>query len=201
MVRRQGLVVLASLLFPLGASAAELVFEFTGKVVYGGTLAPVGAPVTGTFSYDTKTRPWFAYGSDAHYQIEAPHYIEVRVDGHLAVSEPLSIRVSNDFGGNVEDVVNVSGGTGAMLDGEFMPQGGVGVYFSSGPGSTDVLRNRRLPMHYDLAAFDAWEGNGGYILRDGGQNGYVLQFSIDSIVERRICPDGANATGGDCVVR
>lgn len=202
MVRRKALVVLASLLFPLGAGAAELVFEFTGKVVYGGTLAPVGAPVTGSFSYDTNTRPWYVIGSDAMYQIPAPHYIEVNVNGHQALANRLAARVSNNYGGNVEDVVTLSGSPGAMVDGEFLPEGGVGVYFSSGPGSTDVLRNRRLPMGYDVQAFDAYEGNGGTVQRNGGQDGSLLQFTIESVVVHRICPaNAADDAGSDCVVR
>jgi hypothetical protein len=202
MVCNRRFALLLSLLFPIAANAAELAFEFTGKVLYGGTFAPVGAPVTGTFSYDTKTDPWFEQGSDAFYLIPAPHYIDVNVDGHLVLGSALNATVSNDFGGNVEDIVNLYSSGGAMLDGEFMSEGTVGVVFASGPGSTHALHNRRLPKRYDLDKFDQLGGNAGFILRDGGPDGYLVQFSIESVVARRICrnePAGGNPER--CVVR
>lgn len=202
MVRnRRFAFLLASLLFPFGANAAELVFEFTGKVLYGGTFAPVGAPVTGSFSYDTKTDPWFEIGSDAFYLIPEPHYIEVSVAGHLAIGAGLNINVTDDAGGNAEDVVNIYS-SGAMVDGVFAPQGTVGVVFGSGPGSTHALHDTRLPARYDLDRFDVWGGNGGVVTIDGsGPDPYLVQFSIESIVQRRICNDRGGGERRPCVVR
>jgi hypothetical protein len=80
------------------------------------------------------------------------------------------------------------------------------VVFGSGPGSTGAVHNFRLPARYDLDRFDVQGGNGGSILRDGGPDGFLLQFSIESIVVRRICRDDAGAgepkpKPKDCVVR
>jgi hypothetical protein len=194
----------ASLLFPLGAGAADLVFEFTGKVIFGGTLAPVDAPVTGTFSYDTRTTPWFETEDTAFYLLPAPHYIDVNVAGRQAIGAGVNASVTNDAGGNVEDVVNLYSSGGAMLDGEFLPEGTVGVVFGSDPGSTGAVRTLRLPARYDLDRFDVQGGNGGYLMRDGGPDGFLLQFSIESVVVRRICREGSDASAPkpkDCVVR
>ena len=202
MLRRTCFAVLLSVLFPVASHAADRVFEFTGKVTYGGTLAPEGAKVTGSFSYDPATRPWFKQGSDAHYQIPAPHYMEVRVAGRQALGTNLVAYVSNDFGGNVEDVVNIGNSGGMTLDGVYLQEGTLTVVFASGPGSTDVLHNRRLPRKYDVRRFDAPGGSGGMILRDGQQDGVLLTFSIEHVRPRRICgtPDDGTETAR-CVER
>jgi hypothetical protein len=66
------------------------------------------------------------------------------------------------------------------------------------------VRTLRLPARYDLDRFDVQGGNGGYLMRDGGPDGFLLQFSIESVVVRRICREGSDASAPkpkDCVVR
>jgi hypothetical protein len=202
MLRNKYFAVVLTVLFPMSASAADRVFEFTGKVIFGGALAPEGAKVTGSFSYDPSTRPWFKIGSDAHYSIPAPHYMELRVEGQQALGTNLVAYVSNDFGGNVEDVVNIGTSGGLTLNGTYLPEGSLSVMFASGPGNTDVLHNRRLPRNYDLVRYDAPGGNGGVLLRNGEQDGTLLQFSIETILARRICPSsGGPADAKQCVER
>ncbi|MBL8261105.1 MAG: hypothetical protein JNM58_01675 [Xanthomonadaceae bacterium] len=196
------IAVVLSVLLPMSAHAADRVFEFTGKVIHGGTLAPEGAEVAGSFSYDPSTRPWFEIGTDAHYLIPAPHYIEVRVAGQQALGTNLVAYVSNDFGGNVEDVVSIDNSGGLTLDGAYLPEGTLSVVFASGPGSTGALHNRRLPRKYDLVRFDAPGGSGGILRRNGEQDGTLLQFSIETIVARRICPAANDrAETSQCVER
>ncbi len=191
-------VALLSLLLLVGgtADAAVVTFRFTGTVVYGGDLAPVGTTVTGTFSYDTRTKPAVVVGDYAAYQIPEPHDIVVMFGDRIAVGHRINAEIQNDFGGNVEDTVSL-GSNGVLVDEAFQPQGGIYLVFASGPGNTDVFSKPRLPSAYDVAEYDAIGSPYGVIRRDGSENGTLLQFDIDSVEVIRVCHPAEGNAGRD----
>ena len=165
------------------AHADVLTFKFTGTVVQGFPMAPAGAQVTGTFSYDTAVAPYQQSGEpagpgngDATYL--ASSNITLAVNGHSVTAAVTTVYVVNNFGGNVEDSLTLSGEQ-MTLDGTLFPQGNVGFTLASGPGRTHVLRNTDLPKHIQVNRYDG--ANFGWVMVDGSSNGTVLSFVIDRI--------------------
>lgn len=163
------------------ASAAIVNFQFTGTVTYGSTLAAIGSQIGGAFSYDTSTLPSSSTGSYASYGFSAPFGFSASVAGHTVVTNNLSVTIWNNFGGNVEDMVNISGGP-VLVDGSSYPNGSFGFQLASKPGNTGVLTSTALPSFFDVAAFDAGSTlNYGWLQSDGAPGGQLLQFSVDSV--------------------
>src|SRR4051812_12253118 len=98
----------AMLLAPGISNAEMLTFHFKGTVTYGGALASVGDEVTGHFCYDTDTSEAIsALENYASYQVAQECRIVVRVGAHKATSKRLNVSIWNNFGGNVEDMIDV----------------------------------------------------------------------------------------------
>lgn len=163
------------------ANAAIVNFQFSGTITYGGTLAATGSPLTGAFSYDTNTVPSFSSGGYASYGFPAPFALSASVSGHTVGTSNLSVSIWDNFGGNVEDMVNVSSGP-VSVDGVSYPNGSFGFQLASKPGKTSVLTGTALPSHFDVTAFDAGSTlNYGWLQGDGAPGGQLLQFSVESI--------------------
>lgn len=174
----------ALLMFAGAASAETLMFQFKGTVTYtrDAAFAPVGSQIQGTFSYDEDTPPAAINDGYAAYQPES--FLSGTVNGHTIVSDQLNLEVFDNMGGNVEDMAVVSGGP-IMVDDDLHVSGSLGLSMASGPGSTETLRDTRLPTIYHLEAFDS-DANGqqvtyGWLQENGAQGGQILQFEIDSI--------------------
>jgi hypothetical protein len=183
-------LAVASVIFSLvsgAASAANVTFQFTGTVTYGGDLAATGSRITGVYSYDTKTLPAFSYAGFANYVIAPPSVIAAEVEGHAIVANNLNVSIWDNYGGNVEDMVEVSGGP-VLVDSQAYPGGSFGFRLASMPGNTRVLTSTALPSSLHVRAFDAGPTlNYGWLQSDGGPTGQLLQFSVDSIVLLQKC--------------
>jgi hypothetical protein len=161
------------------ANAEMLTFHFKGTVTYGGSLASVGDEVTGHFCYDTDTSILnFRLNDYADYSVAPECKIVVRVGAHKAVSKQLDVSIWNNFGGNVEDMIDVWGST-ATLDGAEYPDGTVGFRLATGPGNTKVFRSLNLRERFKIEDFDSM--NYGVVQMDGSQTGTLLQFTITSM--------------------
>lgn len=182
-------IATATLLLLAGATQAEvLTFQFTGTVTetLDAAIAPVGSHVEGTFSYDPDTAPGIDLPGHAAYQL--PSFMAGAVNGHSVVSDLLNVDVSDNGGGNVEDMVVVSG-TPIMVDDALYLGGSFGLNLASAAGHTDVLHGTGLPTIYHLADFDG-NANGqqvtyGWLQKDGSQTGLIANFRIDSITGGR----------------
>lgn len=177
-------LVLALFILTSGVTkAATINFEFTGTVTYGGSLATIGNLITGEFSYDTSALPFFQFGNTAawnfaEYRFQPPFGISASFNGHTVTANDLNVKVTKNFGGNVEDSVNVIAFT-PLVDGNLYPEGAIG--FNLGSRNANVLTDTSLPTFFNLAAFDAPNPNFGFLQGNGSSNGALLQFSIDSI--------------------
>jgi len=178
--KKSGWLFAGALLLASGVSNAEmLTFHFKGTVTYGGALASIGDEVTGQFCYDTDTTiADIKLESYASYQVAKECKIVVRVGLHKATSRNLIVSIWNNFGGNVEDMIDVYGST-AMLDGIEYPDGTVGFRLATGPGNTRVFRSVNLREHFKIDDFDSM--NYGEVRMDGSSNGALLQFTITSM--------------------
>jgi hypothetical protein len=168
------------------ANATVINFQFIGTVTYGGTLAAVGSQVKGAFSYDTSLLPWFSYeasdGSCAFYSYTSPEGISGNVEGHTMNSSNIYISIWDGIGSESSDGVDLHGGYPVTVDGILYPDGVFGFHLSSKPGSSNVLASTALPSLLDASAFDAGISmTCGSLQSDGGPDGQMLQFSIDSI--------------------
>ena len=180
------IVSAAVLLFSGAASADIITYQFTGTVSYGGTLASTGNTITGSFSYHTKSKPVISNPGYASYRFIQPFGMSASVNGHSLSTTNLGVDVVNNFGGNVEDMVDIFGGP-IQVDSDSFPDGYFGLHLASKAGNTKVLKNTKLPTSYNVNEFDAGsEQNYGTLQIDGSPNGTLLQFSIDSIVIIRI---------------
>jgi hypothetical protein len=178
--KKSGWLFAGALLLASGIASAEmLTFNFKGTVTYGGTLANVGDEVTGHFCYDTDAGvPSIALPNYASYQVAPECKMVVRVGTHKATSKNLNVSIWNNFGGNVEDMIDVYGST-ATVDGVAYPNGNVGFRLATGPGNTKVFRSVNLREQFKIADFDGM--NYGEVLMDGSSNGALLQFTITSM--------------------
>lgn len=169
-----------ALLLASGIAHAEmLTFHFKGTVVYGGSLASVGDEVTGHFCYDTDAIHGLPLNNYASYEVAPECKMVVRVGAHEATSsQPLSVSITNNFGGNVEDMIDVDGSI-AIIDGTEHPEGAVGFRLATGPGNTKVFRSVNLREGFNIEDFDSM--NYGYVLMDRSSNGTLLDFTITSI--------------------
>ena len=162
------------------AFAETASFKFTGKVTFGGPMAiPDGTIITGTFSWNPDTRPNLRIKGLSIYQIL--QNFSASVGGHQIAVNPFSVSVWNNMGGNTEDMLVIGGGV-PVVDGTTLIDGSFALSLASGPGSTKALKNTRLPESIDVTKFDAGPTlNYGELRSDGGPDGGLLQFSIDSI--------------------
>jgi hypothetical protein len=164
------------------AAAATITFQFTGVVTYGAPMAVLpGTPIVGTFSYDTSTAPTVTYKGFAAYEIAAPLAMSASVGGHSISSSGLNVAVWNHYKGNLEDFITIDG-TVPVLDGTTFPNGVLGLVLGSAPRNNRALNSTKLPSEFNISLFDAPGGRTGTFQRDGGPDGTLLQFTLDSIV-------------------
>jgi hypothetical protein len=170
----------AGALLASGITNAEmLTFHFKGTVVYGGALASVGDEVTGHFCYDTDTSIQSIRLNDyAGYDVAPECKMVVRVGAHEATSEQLGVSIWNNFGGNVEDMIDIYG-RAAIVDGTEYAEGTVGFRLATGPGNTKVFRSVNLREKFKIENFDSM--NYGEVRMDGSPNGTLLEFTITSM--------------------
>jgi hypothetical protein len=173
-----------------GMVSAEIInFQLMGTITYGGTLATIGSPITGSFAYDTDALLVVSMGEYAAYEFNAPFGFSGNASGHTIATNRLSVSIWNNFGGNVEDMIEVSGSYPVTVDGISYPNGSFGFRLASRPGNTTVLNNTALPYFFDVSAFDAGPTlNYGWLQRDGAPGGQLLQFSINSITPVPVPP-------------
>lgn len=178
--------VAAIALLALTFSAHAYEFEFTGRVTYtDGTLIDVtsGTLLQGHFSADGPRNYSIPLGTGvATFYTFASGQVVANIAGYVISSANPSINIYDNFGGNVEDVFNVSSGYPAIVNGVSHPNGGFGFNLATKPGNTEVIRDRGLPTHIDVSAFDGHSTlNYGYLQRDGGQRGTILAFEVLSV--------------------
>lgn len=185
----RALVAAAALAVAGVATGATLTFQFTGTVTYGaGMSVPVGTPITGAYSYDTKTDPVDHTKGYSYYQIPLPHIISATVAGHTITTERLTVRVVNNSKGNAADLLDVTGWP-MVLDGTTFPDGVLGFVLSSAPRHRKALHGTKLPHSVDVPAFDADASlSYGVLQINGGQDGTLLQFRVDSITATKTAP-------------
>jgi len=118
------------------------------------------------------------YNGYARYEAAPECRIIVRVGAHEVTSGPLGVSIWNNFGGNVEDLIDVDAGT-PVLDGTEYWEGSVGIRLATGPGNTKVFRSVNLREQFNVEDFDAM--NYGNVSMDGSSNGSLFQFTITSI--------------------
>lgn len=163
------------------ASAESITFRFEGTVTYAVDMAVPGDKIVGTFSYATERAAMKMTNSYANYRMPVPHALTAVVGNHTISAGNLDIAVWNDYGGNVEDMVDVYGGYPAVVDGTTFPNGSFGFRLASSAGNTKVLPNIRLPSSYSVAEFDSASVSGGMLQIGGGQGEQLLFFTVDSI--------------------
>jgi hypothetical protein len=139
-------VAISALLMASGSTFANTEqFNYVGTVTYtDGTLDAVviGDAISGTFSYDPSTPPNLTLGSTlAQYQLPSGQ-ITALVGSHAASATTVSAQVQNDFNGNVEDTVALSGGSPATIDGTQYASATLNISLASKPGNTGVLSSR-----------------------------------------------------------
>jgi hypothetical protein len=163
----------------VAANAEIIEFRFTGTITYGGNLAAIGDPITGTFSYDTDSKPRIRDKNGyANYSPLAPASMSITVGAHTVTTERLIVDIWNNFGGNVEDMVDVTSFP-PTVDGELLPNGSMGFRLASAALNRGVFKTIHLPESYNVGAFDGM--NYGFLQRDGAQDGTLLQFTVGSI--------------------
>lgn len=166
------------------AHAEILHFNFSATITYAdGSLTGVtqGDHFTGHFAYDALTQGYEYYPGFANYFFEAGSAFSAQIGNHSINSHGTLIAgVTDNFGGNVEDVFNLDAAQ-VSINGKELAGGYWGFQLASGVGSTNVFTSTALPRSFDLAAFDAGPTlNYGSLHANGGHT-TVLQYQIDTI--------------------
>lgn len=167
------------------ANAEVRHFKFVGTVTESLPMAPIGAKVIGHFSYDTSATPEMTLGDPSGQSYSSSSYsiaraMTVKVNGHTLVSASTHVDVVNNFGGNIEDSIGVFGSP-MTLDGTLFSEGLFGIFLGSGPGKTHVLNDTDLPRKIRVQNFDGM--NYGVVQVNGGPDGALLAFSVESVNE------------------
>lgn len=199
MPNKQYLSIVASvvLAFSGAASAKVRTFEFTGTVTYAADsgFAAVGALIRGRLSYDDKARPAFGDAGFSSYVFPESFAMSATVAGHTIVADTLRIDLWNNYGGNVEDFVNIEGGP-ILVDNDLHVSGSFGLMLASPPGATKVLKNAKLPSSYEIEQFNS-PLTYGWLQSDGSQTGTIVHFSVDSIVVVDSCHERNDRAAGE----
>lgn len=183
-IKRLACVLAASCsLLATAASGATITFQFAGTVTYGAPMAvPTGSQIVGTYTYDTETAPTISYNGFADYQLAAPATMSATVAGHTMTTGNLNVSLWNHYKGNVEDMIDVTGSP-VVLDGTTFPNGALGFRLASAPKNNRALNGTKLPSLLDVSQFDAGLGlNYGFFQSDGGPQGMLMQFTVDSVI-------------------
>jgi len=200
---RNGLLCAAAACL-MGNAAAEVVtFDFCGNVRYSNGLGPVGAPVTGQFSWDTSAPmpPPSTYPA-ATYSSPVTGPITFAVAGHAIAADRSSVTVYNDLGGNAGDMIDISGQSPVVVDGTTFQFGYFSIRLASSPLNTTVFQDTSLPADLDVSKFDSQGLNYFQMLSGVAYNDLMLDVDLKWIrragnsfpgsSERRLCPPGAS---------
>jgi hypothetical protein len=156
------------------AGATERTFEFTGTVNYStDARMPVGAKVSGRFSYDDATPADYTFTTMANYSPAS--YMSATVNGHTLVSDRLSVFVQDYVNNEGTDVVDVDGTGGLMIDNTLYADGWFGFRLH---GDSNANTSLALPSSFDLTRYN--RERYGYVFDVHGTP--LAQYSIDSIV-------------------
>jgi hypothetical protein len=160
-------------LFSGAAGATERTFEFTGTVDYStDARMPVGAKVTGRFSYDDATPADYSHSFAASYSPDS--FLSASVSGHTVTSDRLNVYVQDFVGDEGTDVVDVTGHGGMMIDSQLYTDGYFGFRLH---GDSNANTSVALPSSLDLTRYNRERyGN----VFDGNGN-MLANYSIDSI--------------------
>lgn len=197
------LIFLLSLSF--NAQAKPVNFNFVGIVnATDGTLSgvDVGTSFIGSFGYESSTPSSYDFGVLAIYSLGSTSFMTANIGGHTVVVSNLSAYVLNGTGdgtggsvvedgtpiitdSNVADGITLGSGYRGyplLVDGEVYNNGYFGINLASKSGYSNVFVSTALPLNYNLSDFNAGSRfNYGVLQRDGGQNGTILQFTIQEI--------------------
>lgn len=181
----------------VAANAAIIDFQFGGTITYGGTLASVGDKIVGSFSYDSSVSYTDEDGVSpptSYYSFNAPFGISATIGSHLIATSGLNIRVTDNFGGNVQDGFDLSAYS-PLVDGHEL-FGNFGFTLNSRYDNPNVLNSSALPSFLDVSAFNAGPTlNYGWLQRYDIQEGAMLRFTIDSIAPSVPIPSAAGLFG------
>jgi hypothetical protein len=176
------------------AALAETTFSFTGEVTDSGIdTMPVGTIVTGQFHYDVTAAPDHTAESEdgaqfAWYSVMQPGVFQATVGSTQIKGDYLGVDIANNFNGNVEDTANISGSALTVGD-QFWESGSMGIWMGTAPGNRSVFNSTALPESFDLAAFDAYGSNYGYLQDGGGPLDHRLYFTLTSITSVTSVPE------------
>jgi len=173
MLRHTMLSVLAALMFAGTAGATERTFEFTGTVDYSiDARMPVGAKVTGRFSYDDATVPDYTHSFAASYTPDS--FVSQAISGHQITSNGLNVYIQDFVGDEGTDVVDINGTGGMMIDDQVYADGYFGFRLH---GDSNANTSVALPSSIDITRYNRERyGN----VFDGNGN-MLANYSIDSI--------------------
>jgi hypothetical protein len=174
------------------ASHADVVtFRFNGTVVQATYLAQPGDPVQGTFTYDTALQPYFK-GTPMvwSYSDQRPLAgFAARVGQHTIDARGIGVTLVNNAGNqglkDKTDALSISSGYPLVLDGTTFADGTIGLSLASTPGDSKALNGFHLPNSINVADYP---NRYGMLLSDGGPNGALMQFTIDSIEVESVVP-------------
>lgn len=87
-----------------------------------------------------------------------------QVNGHTFKCQKTTVVVTDNFPGNVGDMVQASCNSPVFLDGEKLWTGGqLGLLLATGPGVFDVILDTSLPSVLDVSRFDSVSNTYGWV--------------------------------------
>jgi len=191
MTLKAKLIALTAIFITLAAHAEIRTFTISGTVTEASPTAPLGAPVTGTFAYDTDAIPYFEFidpnwpRKDAAY-LGVPESFRIQVNGHTLVSEIAAVGIMDYSGDGGGDCLHITGER-MTLDGTRFEEGAIGLTLCTTPSNYQVLRSTKLPRKIHVRRFD-WM-NYGTAQVNGSSTGTILTFHIDRIRAAKPEPD------------
>lgn len=182
MTLKAKLAALAACSFALVAHGEVRTFNFSGTVTEALPMAPSGAPVTGTFAYDTGADPYleFEYPNAPMKEVAylgVPMSFHMQVNGHTMSAEIVELHILDSRKGGDGDRLWISGAR-MTLDGTRFEEGLLVLQLGSQPPNMKAVRSTRPPSKIHVKPFD-W--NYGTAMVDGSSTGTILMFHIDRI--------------------
>jgi hypothetical protein len=167
--------------------AEERVFVARGHVTTATPTAPAGAELNLCFSYDDDAPAIYTYSDGKPRGYSYASYTLARqttltVNGHRFTAANLHVDVADNYGGNVEDSINLYAYP-MVMDGTTFGKGGFGFVLGSAPGKTNVLKGISLPSRIEVKRFDSPGFQYAFAQTDGSPNGDLLGAVVDSVKE------------------
>jgi len=161
--------------FAISSHADVITFSFTGTVTYGTYLAMPGDTIRGTFTYDTSIQ----YGYSDPRPITG---FTAQVGAHVFDARGISVILGNNSGNHglkdAGDALSISSGYPLVVDGTSYSSGVIGLVLASTPGEAQAISGFHLPRSINVADYPSRYGT---LQSDGGPDGQLLQFTIDSV--------------------